>query len=108
MKIKAVFLFNGQEYVYEREASNLDRNYNDEPYALILEPIPNTENGLFEINILKDAEVDGKLREDGYVAIYENADNTMCEITLNCQIIFEFEEWEKWASTHTIADYEKC
>ena len=56
---------------------SLDRNYDDEGYAYFLESMPNTEDGLFEINILKANEDGGNLIEDGYVSVYSSSDQVM-------------------------------
>lgn len=54
INIQAEFIYNGVNYQYTCLYNQLDRNYDDENYAYFLKNIPNTECGLFEINILKD------------------------------------------------------
>ena len=76
MTIQANFTFDNIAYSFKRPLAMLDRNYNDEDYAYFLERIPNTEDGLFEINILKN-EVDGELRAAGYTSIYLCSDQVM-------------------------------
>ena len=69
--------FDGQKI--EGMRTELDRNYDDEEYALIFiedENHMNTE-GYFELNILKDE--DGKLKSEGYVAEYIDSDQTEAE-----------------------------
>ena len=52
LKIQATFDYEGTMYQYTCPYNELDRNYDDENYAYFLKSIPNTECGLFEINIL--------------------------------------------------------
>ena len=85
VNIQAEFIYNGVNYKYTRPYNELDRNYDDEHYAYFLKNIPNTECGLFEINILKDKETELMI-EDGYVAIYsapeQAAPNTIIEASI--------------------------
>jgi len=78
MVIKYKFTsFDGQKI--EGMRTELDRNYDDEEYALIFiedENHMNTE-GYFELNILKDE--DGKLKSEGYVAEYIDSNQTEAE-----------------------------
>lgn len=67
MEIQAEFKFHGKIFIFNRSPLHLDRNYDDEGYAYFLEPIPETENGFFEINLVKD---NMTLQEMGYTAIY--------------------------------------
>lgn len=71
MEIQAEFKFQGMSYFFKRSSRLLDRNYEDEGYAYFLEPIPGTEQGLFEINLLKD---NMTLQEKGYTAIYNSTE----------------------------------
>lgn len=77
MNIQASFIFDKIPYVFSRPIDSLDRNYDDEGYAYFLESMPNTEDGLFEINILKANEDGGNLIEDGYVSVYSSSDQVM-------------------------------
>lgn len=85
IKIQAIFEYNGVNYKYTCPYNELDRNYDDEHYAHFLKNIPNTECGLFEINILKDKETELMI-EEGYVAIYsapeQAAPNTIIEASI--------------------------
>lgn len=74
MEIQAEFKFQGMSYLFKRSLRLLDRNYEDEGYAYFLEPIPNTEQGLFEINLLKE---DLALQEKGYTAIYYSSEQVI-------------------------------
>ena len=79
------FVYNGVNYKYTCPYNQLDRNYDAENYAYFLKSIPNTECGLFEINILKDKETELMI-EDGYVAIYsapeQAAPNTLIDVSI--------------------------
>lgn len=89
MNIKVAFTYNGKQYCFDRNEANLDRNYNDEPYALIFEDVEKgKEEPYFEINILKDAEIDGNLIEKGYVAVYETLDNVMAGELIDADVEF--------------------
>ena len=66
INIQAEFIYEGVNYKYTCPYNELDRNYDDEHYAYFLKDIPNTECGLFEINILKDKETELMIKE-GYV-----------------------------------------
>lgn len=77
MSIQASFIFDKVPFIFSRPIDSLDRNYDDEGYAYFLEAIPNTEDGLFEINVLKDDEDGGNLIEDGYVSVYLSSDQVM-------------------------------
>lgn len=77
----------GDMYLVSRSLEELDRNYDDEDYALILIDNPNSkEDGYFEINILKDKEVDGNFTGKAYVAEYKNTDDIMPETTYNANL----------------------
>lgn len=67
MEIQAEFKFQGERFFFKRSPCHLDRNYDDEGYAYFLEPISGTEQGFFEINVIKD---NLTLQENGYTAIY--------------------------------------
>lgn len=85
INIQAEFIYEGVNYKYTCPYNELDRNYDDENYAYFLKNIPNTECGLFEINILKDKETELMIK-DGYVAIYsapeQAAPNTIIEASI--------------------------
>lgn len=85
IKIQATFEYEGVNYKYTCPYNELDRNYDDEHYAYFLKEIPNTQCGLFEINILKDKETELMI-EDGYVAIYsapeQTAPNTLIDVSI--------------------------
>ena len=85
IKIQATFEYDGANYKYTCPYNELDRNYDDESYAYFLKSIPNTECGLFEINILKDKETELMI-EDGYVAIYsapeQASPNTLIDVSI--------------------------
>ena len=85
IKIQAIFEYEGVNYKYTCPYNELDRNYDDERYAYFLKDIPNTECGLFEINILKDKETELMIK-NGYVAIYsapeQAAPNTLIDVSI--------------------------
>lgn len=85
INIHAEFIYNGVNYKYTCPYNELDRNYDDENYAYFLKSIPNTECGLFEINILKDKETELMIK-DGYVAIYsapeQAAPDTLIDVSI--------------------------
>lgn len=85
MTIEAVFDFENHTYKFSRSYQELDRNYSDESYVYFIEERPNTEAGFFEINILKDEE-NNKMIEKGYVAIYDNTDQTCPNELINANI----------------------
>ena len=87
MKIQANFVFENKAYHLIRSISDFDRNYDDEAYAYFVEPRADTEDGLFEINILKDGD-GGALKKEGYVAIYESIEQTAPDKIINCIIKF--------------------
>lgn len=87
MIIQATFDYSGKHFVFCRPFSELDRNYNDEEFAYFLERVPGTDCGLFEINVFKDV-LNGNLKEDGYVGIYENGDEVMPANILKARIGF--------------------
>ena len=87
MKIQSNFIFEDKTYHFLRSVKDLDRNYDDEPYAYFIEPRTNTEDGFFEINILKNGN-GGTLKKDGYIAIYESTEQTFPDKIINCQINF--------------------
>ena len=89
MKIRATFQHNGKKIIAERQLENLDRNYYDEPYAYFFKRFG--KHGVYEINILKDKEVDGNLLHQGYVNVFPNweADcDEPSEMIDNCTIEF--------------------
>lgn len=85
LNIQATFDYEGAKYQYTCPYNELDRNYDDEYYAYFLKDIPNTECGLFEINIQKDKETELMI-ENGYVAIYsapeQAAPNTLIDVSI--------------------------
>ena len=89
MNIIAIFDYQDNHYELSREDLKLDRNYQDEPTAYFLEPIPETEDGYFEVNIIK---VDGEMQERGYVAVYDSIDDTNYKELINAEIVFDSKE----------------
>ena len=87
INIQATFEYNGVNYKYTYPYNELDRNYDDENYAYFLKDIPNTECGLFEINILKDKETELMI-EDGYVAIYSAPEQAAPDTLIDVSIAF--------------------
>ncbi len=87
INIQAEFIYEGVNYKYTCPYNELDRNYDDENYAYILKSIPNTECGLFEINILKDKETELMI-EDGYVAIYSAPEQAVPDTIIDASIAF--------------------
>jgi len=85
MEIQAEFKFQGMSCLFKRSLRLLDRNYEDEGYAYFLEPIPNTEQGLFEINLLKE---DLALQEKGYTAIYYSTEQVTPDKIISTTIKF--------------------
>lgn len=83
MIIQANFVYKGKSFQYSRSQKKLDRNYDDESYAYFVEPIADTEDGFFEINILKSEEVKGVLQEEGYTAVYSSTDHVMPDIIVD-------------------------
>lgn len=90
MIVQAAFNYCGKRFDFCRPVSELDRNYDDEGYAYFLERIPGTDNGLFEVNVLKDKS-NGKLREDGYVGIYKDKNEVMPARLLKARIGFWYQ-----------------
>lgn len=88
MEIQANFVYKGKSYKYSRPKCSLDRNYADEGYAYFVEPMENSENGFFEINILKTKEVGGELVEDGYAAVYSSTNQICPDILVDAIIHF--------------------
>ena len=86
-KIQAIFEYEGVNYKYTCPYNQLDRNYDDENYADFLKNIPNTECGLFEINIQKDKETE-LMVEDGYVAIYSAPEQAAPDTIIDASIGF--------------------
>lgn len=86
-KIQATFENNGVNYKYTCPYNELDRNYDDENYAYFLKSIPNTECGLFEINILKDKETELMI-EEGYVAAYSVPEQAAPDTLIDASIAF--------------------
>ena len=87
INIQAEFIYEGVNYKYTCPYNELDRNYDDEHYAYFLKDIPNTECGLFEINILKDKETE-LMVEDGYVAIYSAPEQVAPDTLIDVSIAF--------------------
>lgn len=87
INIQAEFIYNGVNYKYTCPYNELDRNYDDEHYAYFLENIPNTECGLFEINILKDKETELMI-EDGFVAIYSAPEQAAPDTIIDASTAF--------------------
>ena len=85
LNIQATFDYEGTKFQYTCPYSQLDRNYDDEIYAYFLKSIPNTECGLFEINILKDKETELMI-EDGYVAIYSAPEQAAPDTVIDASI----------------------
>ena len=88
MIIQANFVYKGKSFQYSRPQNCLDRNYADEGYAYFVEPIENTEDGIFEINILKTKKAGGELEEDGYTAVYLSTDQICPDIIVDTVINF--------------------
>lgn len=86
-KIQATFENNGVNYKYTCPYNELDRNYDDEHYAYFLKDIPNTQCGLFEINILKDKETKLMIKE-GYIAIYSAPEQAAPDTLIDVSIAF--------------------
>lgn len=84
MIIEVVFDFENHTYKLSRPYKELDRNYSDESYAYFIEERFDTENGFFEVNLLKDET--NKIIEEGYVAAYDNIDQTSPDILINAII----------------------
>ena len=87
INIQAEFIYNGVNYKYTCPYNQLDRNYDDENYAYFLKDIPNTECGLFEINILKDKETKLMIKE-GYIAIYSAPEQAAPDTLIDVSIAF--------------------
>lgn len=87
MIIRVVFDYNGKHFEYNRPFVELDRNYSDENYAYMLERIPNTDYGLFELNILKENS-NSELQETGYVAVYLNEDTASADYLIEANVSF--------------------
>lgn len=87
LNIQATFDYEGTMYQCTCPYNELDRNYDDENYAYFLKSIPNTECGLFEINILKDKETELMI-EDGYVAIYSAPEQAAPDTLIDVSIAF--------------------
>ena len=89
MEIQANFVYKGKFFQYSRPKCNLDRNYADEGYAYFVEPMENSENGFFEINILKTKEVCGELEEAGYTAVYSSTSQVSPDIVVDTIVRFK-------------------
>lgn len=87
IKIQVKFVYNGVNYKYTCPYNELDRNYDDEHYAYFLKDIPNTECGLFEINILKEKETELMI-ENGYVAAYSAPEQAAPDTIIDASIAF--------------------
>ena len=87
INIQAEFIYEGVNYKYTCPYNELDRNYDDENYAYFLKSIPNTECGLFEINILKDKETELMI-EEGYVAAYSVPEQAAPDTLIDASIAF--------------------
>ncbi|MCQ2319594.1 MAG: hypothetical protein MJZ90_11870 [Bacteroidales bacterium] len=88
MNITAIFNFENKIYKFSRLFEELDRNYDDESYAYFIEEWPNTENGIFEINLFKNNNLEGKIIEKGYVAVYDSTDKACPDELVNANIKF--------------------
>lgn len=87
MTFKVDFNANGKNYSVKRELNELDRNFDDEQYALILiENEQSSTGGYYEINLLKSAELNGKFNGHAYVAEYANDDDTMPKDLLDAKL----------------------
>lgn len=87
MNIQTEFVYNGVNYKFTCPYNEFDRNYDDESYAYFLKSIPNTECGLFEINIIKEEEKN-LIIEDGYVAIYSTFEQGFTDEIIGASIAF--------------------
>ena len=87
IKIQVKFVYNGVNYKYTCPYNELERNYDDEHYAYFLKDIPNTECGLFEINILKEKETELMI-ENGYVAAYSAPEQAAPDTIIDASIAF--------------------
>ena len=87
INVQATFEYNGVNYKYTCPYNELNRNYDDENYAYFLKDIPNTECGLFEINIQKEEKKD-LLIEKGYVAIYSAPEQAAPDTIIDASITF--------------------
>ena len=87
INIQATFEYEGTRYKFTCPYNELDRNYDDESYAYFLERIPDTECGLFEINIIKEEE-QNLMIEDGYVAIYSSLEQGFTDEIIESSITF--------------------
>ncbi|MGM9826506.1 MAG: hypothetical protein ACI3Z8_08750 [Paludibacteraceae bacterium] len=85
--IQATFEYEGTRYQFTCPYNKLDRNYDDESYAYFLESIPNTEDGLFEINIVK-AEETNLMKEEGYVAVFSAIEESVPDTYIEASIKF--------------------
>lgn len=84
---KTKFDYEGKTYQFERELNQLDRNFDDEGYALILEKNPASKNGgYFEINLMKTSEIGGHFNGKAYVSVYDEFDGTMPSELLDCEL----------------------
>ncbi|MBO5630534.1 MAG: DUF1566 domain-containing protein [Aeriscardovia sp.] len=89
MDIRAKFDYQGKAYEFVRSEAYLDRNYNDEPYALFFEKVREGSDMYFEVNVRKTYEVNGILIPEGYVAVYEDWDASDPIETIEAIITFE-------------------
>ena len=90
MRIRVNFNYKGEHFQFERESNDLDRNYNDEPYAYILEDCYHFYYGGFEINLLKDE--NGNFTHEAYVNVFEDwDDNEPIETITDLKINFVHE-----------------
>lgn len=87
LNIQATFDYEGTKFQYTCPYNQLDRNYDDEHYAYFLKDIPNTECGLFEINILKDKETELMI-EEGFVATYSAPEQAAPDTLIDVSIAF--------------------
>ena len=87
MIVQATFDYCSKHFDFCRPVLKLDRNFDDEDYAYFLEEIPNLYWALFEINIIKDAD-NHLLKNDGYVSVYLNADDTSPDEIVSASIRF--------------------
>lgn len=87
MNIIATFNFENRTYRFSRSYKDLDRNYMDEDYAYFFENRPNSTDGYFEINILKNS-TNGNLIEEGYVSVYDDTEQILPDEIIEANIEF--------------------
>ena len=90
MRIRVNFNYKGEPFQFERADNDLDRNYDDEPYAYMLANGGLFEYGGFEINLLKDE--NGNFTHEAYVNVFEDwDDNEPIETITDLKITFVHE-----------------